>query len=440
MKPDSLIQPGRLTILLLLLLAGLKFYSQVSTSRFEADQEYLALSSRAILRGDLTLIGAPTSIGGMFVGPLYTYVSAGLMWLFAGNPYTIAAVSATWAIITIPGIYVVGRKLFSHQIGFLAAIIALGSAAFLNADEIPPLLFPLPLLTLGLLWVTNQSWSVTKRALLAGMLIGLALHLHFSGIFLLPLVVALGPVSLISILVSLAPLVIFDLRHNWFITQHAWAFLTSPSAAASPWSYRLDSILRSFASLLSPSGGSWWIKLAVCLIILLAVVRIRKPWLLAVLGLPIILTFLYQGALIPYYLLIGWVPFILALGWAASWLRQRGFIGQIGLPVAIGVFILINMLELSHRYLGRSLDKKMAALRYIQTHSGGQPIYLSMTMDSAANFGFSYLTDYIGLPQLASPTEPTYTLIAPYNYENIRPDILFGDFGVILPRPIAASE
>lgn len=55
-------------------------------------------------------------------------------------------------------------------------------------------------------------------------------------------------------------------------------------------------------------------------------------------------------------------------------------------------------------------------------------------MDPAANFGFTYLTGYVGIKSTPLPVDPTYTLLAPYDWLKVKPDKSFGDFGVLLPR------
>ena len=98
----------KIIIISLIVLSTLKYFWFLPKFPFDADQEYLALKSDEILNGKLTLLGAPTSIGGMFIGPLFSYFVAAVMFLFKDNPLVVNGLSAFWATLIIIALFFVG--------------------------------------------------------------------------------------------------------------------------------------------------------------------------------------------------------------------------------------------------------------------------------------------------------------------------------------------
>ena len=420
---------------LFFLLAGVvKNFVQIPASLFESDQETLTIAAKNILEGHFSLIGAPTSVGGMFIAPLYNYFVAIWLWIFRGNPYTVAVLEAVWLSLSIPAIYLIGKKIYSESAGIFAAIIALLSINFVNFDQVPPLLFPLPLLTIILIYVLETKPVVKFRKAVIGAVIGLTLNLHFSGVFLTPLLMVSGIWGILAMLVLVSPIILFDLRHQWWNIAHALEFLSKSSGVTSLW-FRLDTFLVSFAIIFEAvTGAGMWVKAVMGAIVVWGLLYTNRNWPKIILGLTFIFFMIYGGNLIPYYGIIAWVPFILIAGCGLGRLWK---LEDILKPVIIlaGIFFLImNLRVFTNRSISRSLNKKIAALEFIKNDFKGREMYLSINMDPAANFGFTYLTEYIGIESTPLPVDLTYTLFAPYDWLKIQPDKQFGDFGVLLPR------
>lgn len=416
-------------------LTGLiKNLSQLPTSLFESDQETLTIAAKNILEGHFSLIGAPTSVGGMFIAPLYNYFVSIWLWIFRGNPYTVAVLGAVWLSLFIPAIYLLGKRIYSRNAGIFAAIISLLSINFINFDQVPPLLFPLPLLILILIYVLETKPAVKFKKAIVGAVIGLILNLHFSGIFLTPLLLISGLWGILTSLALVSPLILFDFRHQWWNLNHALAFLSQNGAVTSFW-FRLDTFLVSFAVIFeAATGAGMLVKAAMGAVIVWGFLYTNRNWPKVILGLTFIFFMIYGGNLIPYYGIIAWVPFILIAGSGLDRLWSKGNIFKPMIILAGIFFLIMNVKALSLRSESRSLDKKIAALEFIKSHSSGREMYLSINMDPAANFGFTYLTEYVGIKSAPYPVDPTYTLFAPYDWLKVQPDKSFGDFGILLPR------
>lgn len=420
--------------LFFLLVAIVKNFAQLPFSLFESDQETLTIAAKSILEGHLSLIGAPTSVGGMFIAPFYNYFVAFWLWLFRGNPYTVAILGAVWLSLSIPAIYLLGKKIYSESVGIFAAIISLLSINFVNFDQVPPLLFPLPLLTVILIYVLEIKPQIKFKKAVIGALIGLTLNLHFSGVFLIPILLISGIWGSLSLLILVSPIILFDLRHQWWNVAHALEFLSKSGAATSLW-FRLDTFLVSFAVIFeAATGAGMLVKTAMGAVIVWGFLYTNRNWPKVILGLTFIFFMIYGGNLIPYYGIISWVPFILIAGCGFQKIWGLGKLAKMAVVLSGIFFLIMNLKAFTGRSISRSLDKKIAALEFIKNHSVAREMYLSINMDPAANFGFTYLTGYVGVKSTPLPVDPTYTLLAPYDWLKIKPDKLFGDFGVLLPN------
>lgn len=418
-------------------ISAIKYFWFLPVSPFEADQEYLALSGREILKGNLTLLGAPTSVGGMFIAPLYNYLIAGLLVVFRGNPLVVNGLSDFWMTLTIPALYLIGKKFYSEKTGFLASIAALFSINFIDQSEVPPLLSAVPLLSLLVLSVLKSSFPKIKKELLLGTLAGLALNLHFSGVFFLPLLMFVGWAWVIPLLLFVSPLLLFEMRHNFFILQHTIQFVSSAVGSHSTIGYRVDTYMSGISNLLSPLKINKMIVLLIFVSAALLLLRKKKHWEFILLTLPLLFFFIYSGHLLPYYSIISWpivfilIGIILARAW--NYKKIRHFTPLIVLFLLAGYGVQ-NIERWSRWDSGRSIDKKIAALRYIRDQSNGGPMYLSKTIEPAADFGFTYLIDYVGIDSSGDQNDPNYTIVAPFNWQGIQPDVRFGDFGIVLPK------
>ena len=422
-------------LLAIFFLAVVKYFRFLSVSPFEADQEYLALSADEILHGKLTLIGAPTSVGGMFISPLYNYLVAFLMFVFKGSPLVINTLSSIWAVATIMALYCVGKKFFSDMAGIFSAILALFSSKFLLIADNPPLVSLLPLLVLTSLYISTKPKSLARNAAL-GLLVGLALNSHFSGVYLLPLILTEGIHGIVFMILPIVPLILFEARHNWFITGNAIRFMTDHSGAPTGIWHRLNAFISSQAQIFQTDGINLLLMAVVVLVIFWMIRRKAKinRWFAGSFFLPLIFFLIYPGQLLPYYAAIAWPSFLLVAGDLLSKAFDKSSFIRIGILIIMVFFGLSQTKIWSQFSAGRGVDKKLAALRYIKSSAGDSKYYFSKTIEPAADSGFTYLTKYVGINSTGNISDMTYTIVAPFNWQGIQPDVRFGDFGIVLPK------
>src|SRR4030042_3010525 len=188
-----LMNKKRLIIFLFFLLLSivLYFYKFRRLLSFDADQEYYAYQYVQIfINHKFTLIGIETSIGGMFVGPLYTYFSAFIYRLSHGNPIGIFWITLLLVSFQSGLTYWLFTLLKSEKVGIVAGSLTLFSYSLWNKSFSPSVinfLFPFGLL---FLFCLSKVINKKKYILWLSLLLGISLHLHFSLWLFFPVVLA----------------------------------------------------------------------------------------------------------------------------------------------------------------------------------------------------------------------------------------------------------
>lgn len=225
-----------ISILSILFLTALfRFYKLDGYMNFLGDEGRDALMVKRILETwDIPLIGPPTSVGNIYLGPMYYYLMTIPMAIFYLNPVAASAMVALFGTATVGLIYFLSRKWF----GVISAIISSTLYGFSPVNIIysksswnpnPAPFFSL-LSFLGLYMARvkgNYSWLM-----ITGFGLGSVVQMHYLAFILLPIFGILwlyeliekkekklfwsgtiGAVLIFSILIS--PLVIFDFKHNF---------------------------------------------------------------------------------------------------------------------------------------------------------------------------------------------------------------------------------
>ncbi len=225
-------------IIILSLSAFMRFYKIDQYMTFLGDEGRDVLVIKKILEQfDLPLLGPPTSVGNMYLGPLYYYMMAIPMAIFWLNPVAAAGMVAAIGTATVGLIYYLSRKWF----GMAAAIIASVLYSFspvnvyysMSSWNPNPAPFFTLLIFLGLYKAyksNNYLWMI-----LVGTAFAFALQMHYLTLILLPIIVVLffydsslnrkekvkiknkrlgTTAGILVFLTLMSPLVIFDLKHN----------------------------------------------------------------------------------------------------------------------------------------------------------------------------------------------------------------------------------
>lgn len=227
-----------------------RFYNLADTVQFLGDQGRDALVvSRIFTAGDPVFIGPVTSVGNMYLGPLYYYFMLPFLWLSYPSPIGPVYAVAALGVLTVFLMYWLGKEMLGEKVAVLAAALYTFSttATLLARFSWNP--NPAPLVSLVMLWAIYRAlkkspWYWVAVTLCFAVLIQLHYITLLSGasfgiIWLYQLIqllkkpskqhtVALTTmvkatvVSGLLLALSTVPLMLFDWKHNWL---NAKAFL-----------------------------------------------------------------------------------------------------------------------------------------------------------------------------------------------------------------------
>lgn len=227
--------------LLITLIAGfLRFYKIPETVMFLGDQGRDALIVANIFRKlDPVLIGPVTSVGNMYLGPLYYYIMLPFLWLSYPSPlgpvYAVAFFSTLSVFIT----YLVAKKMFSPITGLLAAFFIAFSASAIDLSRFSWNPNLAPLFSVLMIFFNWKALRQPKYWMLVALFFSGIIQLHYltlltgvsaGALWILSALRAkkngqfknlmkYSFISALIILFSFLPLVVFDFRHGGINSQ-----------------------------------------------------------------------------------------------------------------------------------------------------------------------------------------------------------------------------
>src|SRR3989344_5809855 len=123
-------------IALLLVATFLRLYRIDEYLPFLGDEgRDVRVVSRFLTDFDLMFIGPRTSIGDMYLGPLYYYLIAPFLWLWNFSPTGPAVFVAILGTATVGLIWLVAREWFGKTAGYTAAILYAVSPLVINFSK-----------------------------------------------------------------------------------------------------------------------------------------------------------------------------------------------------------------------------------------------------------------------------------------------------------------
>ena len=271
-KAKRWIQNNRLeaAVLLSILLLGAFFrlYRIDQYMTFLGDEgRDVIIVRRLLVDFDLILVGPGTSIGNMYLGPLYYYMMAPALLLFNFSPAGPAVMIALLGVATIFFVWFVAREWFpstsSGQVAIGALVASLLYAitpviiTYSRSSWNPNIMPFFALLTIYSIW---QFWHKNKWwwLIVAGISIAFVLQSHYLGLLLIPTLAFFWLLTLVKVkgkrqelkefvkqsiiggflfLLLMSPLVIFDARHGWRNFEAIKVFFTQrqTTVSARPW-------------------------------------------------------------------------------------------------------------------------------------------------------------------------------------------------------------
>lgn len=223
-----------LLLAIILLGAFLRFYQIRGYATFLGDEGRDAIIvKRMIVDHKFTLLGPTVSFGNLYLGPIYYYMMIIPLWLTRLDPVGPAMMVASFGVISIFLVYLLGKEFFDRVAGLIAAALYAVSYPIIvhtrsswNPNPVP--LFAL--LTIYGLWRTIKDKNGRWLALV-GACLGIIFQLHYiafafiGSVFLIFLILKIRLkwywylLGIFSFLALLFPQILFELRHNFVNTK-----------------------------------------------------------------------------------------------------------------------------------------------------------------------------------------------------------------------------
>jgi len=439
-------------ILLILVVTGflLRVYKLEERLSFDWDQENFAWEAKKMLVDHkFTLIGAPTSVGGIHLGPFYTYLSSIFYFLFGMDPKGAGILSIIFGLFTILGFYLVGKKLFNQKVAFLSSFFYAFSLHFISWDLVAWNPVPFYLFVLLVIFFLYQSLREEKYLIFLFLILGLGFHFHFASLIFYPLTILvliffrLRPskktifLSSLALFFALLPLILFDIRHNFHNAKSLFNFFFSQTGQLTLEGSKFFSIgkiiyneVPSFLTYFWPENLKkiflflFWIFLP-----FIWIFRRKERRVLAVFYLTIFLTFIfysfYPGHVTEYYLM----PLVPILVLLVSFIFS--FLPDFFLVLLLSLFLIFNFNFWWKYDKPLSLADKKAAVSFIINDSGGKPFRISLTCAPGYDTGYRYLLWYYKANLSNSLEDKIYTIVAPAGYHGIKSMKEFHGIGVL---------
>ncbi len=382
---------------------------------FNWDQERTAtLILEAMEERKLVLIGPRIGPGKLFLGPLYYYLVAPFLILTGFNPIGLYYSSALIGIATGILVYLIAREIFNEKIGLISSGLYFLSPLMVFFDRIPWnvnfLITSFLLIIYGLFRLFSQKKPKLTDYLILGLGFGLGYQAHFSSILFLPFLpflffrllilkkikeaLNLG-LTFLLILIFLLPLLIFDLRHDFFNLKMLVEFFQTNSQSLAMFSFPQRLAKNVFTSLnlvggLLVNASFSWMNLFLGAVFLFYLFK-KSILFFLFYFLPILFLSFYKGETPEYYFF--WqIPVIIFF--LAKFLVEtaRVFPGYKRKMLVAGLLIIMfwRSASLAAKHRINSLFYKQKVTEKILEESRGNEFKVSYIMEKGEDVGFNY--------------------------------------------------
>lgn len=418
-------------LLLVILLIGAFFrlykINQYMTFLGDEGRDMLVVK-RMIVDHKFTLLGPITSVGSMYMGPIYYYFMAPFLWLWNFNPVGPSIMVALLSVATIFFIYKLGSDFFHPAIGLIASFlyaisplpITSGRSSW-NPNVVP---FFSILLIYSLIKVAaqkKQRWIIS-----AGLCLGVLLQLHYVTFMFFPIIffsllflrfkipVRTYVYAGLAFIVSYSPFLLFELRHGFVNSQAVIRFVLNQQGERASFISGFgntisDVFIRIFWRLLTIESAEMT-KILIVFLFLGLTVYYRKylkqnaaksafKALFIWFSVGIISFGIYRGVIYDYYFgSLFPVPFILA-GMAIYAFWQYAKITKI---LAFSIFLLIAVTFLKNSPFFITPNNLLANTKtiadFVLEKSGGEPYNFALIAGKNSDHAYRYFLEINGSP------------------------------------------
>ncbi len=415
---------------ILLLGAFLRLYRINEYMTFLGDEgRDMLVVKRMIIDHKLTLLGPTTSVGSIYMGPIYYYMMIPFLWVWNFNPVGPSVMVALLAVATIYLIYKLGKDFFHEQVGLVASLLyAVAPLAIFsgrsswNPNVVPFFSVLLIYSLLQIIVAKKYNWFV-----MLGLSMGFLIQLHYVTLLFFPVILVCFYLKrfkfplknyllgLMAFIISYSPFLLFELRHQFVNFQAVIRFVfQQSSSAASPfifqfWNVLSDVFIRLFWRMLIVSSAELT-KLFIIILILTLIIYFRNflkrkeeklafkiiiIWL--VMG---VISFgLYHGVIYDYYLgSLFAIPFILCGIMVFTLWRYANFTRIL----SIFIFISICFLFFKHSPLLLTPNNLLANTKkiaeFVYKEKADKPYNFALIAGQNSDHAYRYFLELWGSP------------------------------------------
>ena len=465
-KIRSWVSKNKLEFLLLVIILAvgtfLRLYKIDQYMTFLGDEGRDVIVVRNLLvHSDPILIGPGSSVGNIYLGPLYYYMMAPALLLANFSPVGPAVMVALFGVATIFFLWFVIRTWFPNltMVALLVSLLYAVSPTtiiFSRSSWNPNIM---PFFALLTIWSISRAWAGSyKWLLIAGVSFAFVLNSHYLGVLLAPVILIYWIASLRAIkknvtrnkrqetrkflssslisfflfLLLMSPLLIFDLRHNFQNFKAMIEFVSHPEGSFKGVGVAIESISAVYTQLFTrllagrnEAVGLWTAVISTIFLVNILMLRKRKTkipkppyivflWLMfGVVGLAFVQKEIYDhylGFLFP-------VPFLLLALVAKRTVdimpRTEGlrYVMPALTVLAFGVLIVVSiqnspLKDNPSRQLARSRDVTQKILDVV----GSKPFDLAVLATSNYEDGYRYFLEVAGATVLHADPWHTETI------------------------------
>lgn len=226
-----------IVIAILIVVTVLRFWRLEALTTFGGDQGYDFENVRQILKGNLTLlgprIGPYNNLSTPYLGPFYYYLLAPFLWITSLDPIGAAYASLAARVLTIVLVYLISLRIFDRKSAIISATLSAISPYWINQLGFPSNVYFIPptvaLIILIMSHISDKSTVVWYLTI--GLLTGFVFQFHYLGLLVLPGILIYFFYKyqrqkfihivwlLIGFITAISPLILFELRHKFFLTS-----------------------------------------------------------------------------------------------------------------------------------------------------------------------------------------------------------------------------
>ena len=423
------------------------FYVSGYDFAFTIDQARDMLEIRKLVVGhELVFIGPITSLNGVFLGPFWYYFNLLPFIVGGGNPSSLVIwQTVVFHLTALVFFLYFARK--NYPLAFLGSLFLLLSPRFFVATSYAFNANTTPLFVLLALLLLDRVLTVKKvlSIFILGLLVGLTLQMEAAfGVLLLPLslfwllVARLKKLRyfFLGLLMTLAPQLLFELKHNFMMSR---TFLTEFSGQSDVLGQRLDLVARltdRYQHYLGPLAGSLPLSLPITItlfvICLIVGLSYRNRFFLINLSL-LIFSFLfyliYPNRLKDWWTINLTIPYLMIFASSLSrlWSKKNRF-----LKVGLVLFLIFILLHSGRLYLNlgkvrlreRSTDpalllNQIEAIDWVYGRARGEGFKVYNFVPAVYDLNYQYLFWWYGGWKYGyQPSAVTYQAGVPEYIEN----------------------